>query len=121
MKKANKEESMSNQSRMEGLLQCLVQVIGRAAIPEEKVREIVGKGGKQIKAFNLCDGTLTQSQIAKKCSLDAGNFSRTIARWIESGIVFPLSEGHEIGLLRVYPLAVNARGGGKKAARRKGK
>ena len=119
--KRNKEGSMPKPSRMEDLLQCLVHVIGRAAIPEERVREIVGTGGKQIRAFNLCDGTLTQTKIAKKCRIDSGNFSRTLARWIESGIVFPLGEGREMGLLHVYPLAGKGGDSRAKTRRKKGK
>ncbi len=119
--KRNKEQFMSKPSRTEDLLRCLIHVIGRAAIPEEKVREIVGTGVRQVKAFNLCGGALTQSQIVKKCSLNQGNFSRTVTRWIKSGIVFPLGEGREIGLLHVYPLP--RKGGDTRARtrRRRGK
>lgn len=48
---------MANETgRIEELLGCLIQVIGRAALPEARVREIVGDASKQVRAFNLCDG-----------------------------------------------------------------
>jgi hypothetical protein len=43
-----------------------MHVVGRAAVPMEEVREIVGTGKRQISAFNLCDGTRTISEIAHK-------------------------------------------------------
>lgn len=40
------------------LLRCLIQVVGRVAVPQQEVREIVGpKKKSRIKAFNLCDGS----------------------------------------------------------------
>ncbi len=101
---------MSNGSeRIEDLLGCLIQVIGRAALPEARVREIVGDASKQIRAFNLCDGTRTQTEIRKAVGLDPGNFHRTAKRWIESGVAFEFRKGNESRLLHVYPIAKSAR------------
>jgi len=86
------------------LLKCLAQVIGRAALPEDKLRKILGTGEDQIRAYNLCDGSLSQRQIAGKCRLDEGNFSRTLARWIASGIVFRLGKARAETFLHIYPL-----------------
>jgi hypothetical protein len=90
--------------RIEDLLGCLIQVIGRAAVPEARVREIVGDASKQIRAFNLCDGTRTQTEIRKAVGLDSGNFHRTAKRWIESGVAFEFRKSNESRLLHVYPL-----------------
>lgn len=95
---------MTAEGRIEQLLGCLVQVIGRTAIQEDRVREIVGTASKQVRAFNLCDGTKTQTNIRKKVGLDAGNFSRTVRRWIEQGIMFEIADSGESRLLHVYPL-----------------
>jgi len=100
---------MTNSSeQIEELLGCLIQVIGRAAIPETRVREVVGSGSKQIRAFNLCDGTRTQTQIRKAVGLDSGNFSNTAKRWVESGVAFEFRNGKESRLLHIYPLAKSA-------------
>lgn len=97
---------MANGSeRIEELLGCLVQVIGRVALPEARVREIVGDASKQIRAFNLCDGTRTQTEVRKAVGLDSGNFHGTAKRWIESGVAFEFRKGNESRLLHVYPLA----------------
>lgn len=86
------------------LLRCLVHIVGRASMPNEMVREIVGKGKKQIQAFNLCDGTLNQAEISKKCKIDQGNLSRTFDRWVKNGIAFWIGEGSDSKLMHIYPI-----------------
>jgi hypothetical protein len=90
--------------RLEQLLQCLIHVVGRAAIPEERVREIVSTGEKQVEAFNLCDGTRTQKQIIEAVGLDSGNFSRAAARWVETGVAFTVGDGSDERLLHIFPI-----------------
>ena len=48
------------------LLRCLVHIVGRASMPTETVLEFVGKGKKQIDAFNLCDGRMSQAKYPKR-------------------------------------------------------
>jgi len=89
------------------LLIALISLTGRVAFPPRSLYQIVcsRRGGpKQIKAYNLCDGTRTQAQIISECKLDAGNFSHTVSRWIESGVMFRLGSGREAKLLHLYPL-----------------
>lgn len=103
----------------EMLLQAILSTVARQTFSEEKIGEIVlprNAGAKQLKAYNLCDGTMTQGEIAKKVKMDAGNFSRTVARWVDLGILFRLGEGREAKLLHVYSVSKeNApkRGAGK--------
>lgn len=70
----------------------------------ESLREIVGAGEKQTKAFNMCDGSRSQGEIIKALKLDQGNFSKTVTRWVDAGIAIRLGEGRETKLLHVYPL-----------------
>jgi len=82
-------------------------VTARQTFPADKLAEIVlvrGAGAKHLTAYNLCDGTKGQGEIAKSLKLDQGNFSKTVARWIEAGVVFRLGVGREAKLLHVYPL-----------------
>lgn len=89
------------------LLICAMQVIGRTVMTPAKVGEIVFVNGnaRQLKAYNLCDGTKTQTDVAKEAGLDTGNFSRTANRWVESGVLFKLGNSKEAKLLHLYPLA----------------
>jgi hypothetical protein len=91
------------------LLRCLLQVIGRAAIKEEDVRDVIGSG-KQLKAFNLCDGSLSQAQIARKAKIERGNFSRNVTRWVENGVLFRIGGGNDATLLHIYPIPPTAGG-----------
>jgi DNA-binding MarR family transcriptional regulator len=98
------------------LLRAILSTTARQTFPEDRIAEIVlskGANSKQLHAYNMCDGTMGQGEIATKLKLDRGNFSRTVARWIEAGIVFRLGEGRDSRLLHVYPLpeGVGKRGG----------
>src|SRR6185437_8075556 len=84
------------------LLRCLVQVIGRIAIPVDKAREIVGTGKKRVKACNWVDGTQKLSNVAKKTKINQGNLSRAAANWVENGIAFWIGDGPEARLLHLY-------------------
>ena len=95
---------MTTKASLEQLILCLIQVIGRTAMPSDNVREIVGRGSGNVKAFNMCDGSRTQSEIARKLRMDGGNFSRTVRRWIEAGVVFDIGSENESRILHIYPL-----------------
>ena len=81
----------------DALLRAVLNMTARVAFPPNILEEIVlrGSGEKQRKAYNMCDGTTTQSDIAKANKLDQGNFSRSVARWIEAGVMYRLGEGRE--------------------------
>lgn len=96
------------------LLRCLMHIFGRATMPPKKVYEFIGGGKQQIAAFNLCDGTLSQSEVAKKAGIDRGNFSRTFARWIENGIAFWIGEGNDAKPLHIYPIPPTVKNKGQK-------
>lgn len=87
------------------LLAALLATVGRATISPAQLYDLVsmnGKTTKQIIAFNLADGTRTQTEIAKKLRLDSGNFSRTVTRWVEAGVIFRLGESRDAKLLHIY-------------------
>ena len=53
----------------EGLLRAILSVCGRQAFTPEELSKIVGGGPKQNEAFNLCDGTRGQGEIANALKL----------------------------------------------------
>ncbi|SRR6266540_1739305 len=95
---------MDSTQRFEQLVQCLIHVVGRAAVSEEQVRKIVATGEKQVEAFNLCDGTLTQKEVVEKVGLDQGSVSRSMTRWVENGVAFWIGEGSDARLLHIFPI-----------------
>lgn len=86
------------------LFGCLLQVIGRAAVPAEEVRAAVGRGRNRVKAFNLFDGTNSVRTVARKTRIDGGNLSRSATSWVDSGIAFWVGQGKDSRLLHIYPI-----------------
>jgi len=92
--------------QMISYLAALTKTMGRLAFPKDHLIKIAfpKTSEKLFKAYNLADGTLTQAEICKKLKIDTGNFSKTVNKWINSGIMFKIVEKNEIKLLHLYPL-----------------
>lgn len=88
----------------ETYLRAILATVARQTFSPERILEIINAGEKQRRAFNLCDGSRTQAEIAKELGLDSGNFSKTLNRWIDEGIVIRVKEQRETRPLHVYPL-----------------
>jgi hypothetical protein len=89
----------------DAILKGILATVGRTAFPPDKLYKIVAptKGSaKQVLAYNLCDGETPQAEIGKRAKLDRGNLSKTIAKWVEAGVVVRVgADGHP---LHLYPL-----------------
>jgi hypothetical protein len=86
------------------LLRVLIRVTGRVAVSPDELRELVTGGkaeSKTTRAYNLCDGKRSQSEIATQVGMDRGNFSKALARWERLGIAFRVGECP----LHLYPLS----------------
>lgn len=90
----------------ETFLRAILATVARQTFSPSKIIEIMGPnaGEKQRRAFNLCDGSKSQAEIIKELGLDSGNFSKTLSRWVDEGIVIRVGEGREAKPLHVYPL-----------------
>lgn len=84
-------------------LKAMMSLLARQTFPPSQLSELVGKD-KQLEAYNLCDGSRTQTEIAKSLGLDSGNFSKTVSRWVDLGILVKTSEGAETRLVHLYPI-----------------
>lgn len=99
----------------DALLKGILATVARSAFPPEDLYKIVAPTtgrDKQVLAYNLCDGETPQNAIGKKAKLDSGNLSRSIARWIEAGVVIRV--GAQLPL-HLYPLTKPPVKSGKKA------
>lgn len=95
-------------SETRSLLRALFAINSRIAFKEFEVRAIVAPTKsqiKQIRAFNACNGSSTQGEIARRLKLDHGNFSRTVKRWTDLGIVHRIHVDGEDRLLHVFPIS----------------
>jgi hypothetical protein len=90
----------------ESLLKAILATVARSAFSPVELAKIVAPvagGKKQIAAYNLCDGKTPQAEIGKKAQLDKGSLSRSLARWIEAGVVVRV--GASDHPLHGYPLS----------------
>ena len=98
-------------------LRAILATVARQTFPPSALHDLISKGGageKQLRAYNLCDGTRTQAEIVKEVGLDAGNFSRSLTRWVDAGIVIRVGETRDVRPVHVYPLpATFLKKGGK--------
>jgi hypothetical protein len=89
----------------DALLRGILAAVGRAAFPPETLQKIIAPtagSGKQVLAYNLCDGQTPQTEIGKKAKVDTANLSKSIAKWIEAGVVIRV--GADEHPLHLYPL-----------------
>jgi DNA-binding MarR family transcriptional regulator len=96
-----------NDEEQTDLLRAILHTTARGTVPEDKLRKAVlgVKGGpRQVAAYNLCDGTRLQSEIAEEAGLDQGSLSRSVSRWVELGVLFRIGSGSGARLLHLYPL-----------------
>lgn len=99
----------------ETYLRAILATVARQTFPPDALSRLVAPtkaGEKQLAAYNLCDGSRLQGEIAKELSLDAGAFSRTVSRWVDLGILVRVGEKRETRLVHLYPLPTS---GGKKS------
>jgi DNA-binding MarR family transcriptional regulator len=95
----------------EAYLRAILATVARQTYSPAELASIVAVGAskeKQWKAYNLCTGDLRQSEIANKAGLDGGNFSRTLARWVDAGVVVRVQEGGEPRPVHLYPIPESA-------------
>ena len=87
-------------------LRAMMSLIARQTFSPEELRKLVSSRGttKLLKAFNMCDGTKTQSEIAAELKIDAGQFSRSIKQWVDEGIVIKTGENRSTRIVHVYPI-----------------
>src|SRR5438874_10422326 len=88
------------------LLKAILATVARTTFPPDVLFKIVAPtagSDKQLLAYNLCNGETSQAEIGKKATLDQGSLSRSIAKWIEAGVMVRV--GSEQLPLHVYPLS----------------
>ncbi len=73
-------------------LPVVIALLGRIAFPETSLREVIGGKGKAapkyISAYNKCDGTRRQTEIARESNLDPADMSKALKRWEAAGALF---------------------------------
>jgi len=90
----------------------IISLLGRMIFPEEKLIEIIQKNSKKpkeiLKAYNLCDGKLSQSEIAKRSGVAGTSLGQAILKWKKNGIILvedSQKKGEEIKPMRLYEVS----------------
>jgi hypothetical protein len=93
-------------SSQEAYLRAILATVARQSFPPDEILKIMGPqaGEKHRRAYNMCDGTKTQTEIVKKLGIDNSNFSKTLARWVDAGICIRIGDGRDALPMHVYPL-----------------
>lgn len=98
----------TNGQNLEDIMLMQARLLGRIAFPPNVLAAIVAPGSrkndKTTKAYNLCDGTRTQAQVTKETGVDSGNLSRSVNKWIASGVLFRIGGGKDAKLMHLYPI-----------------
>lgn len=98
-------------SNADAYLRAILGVLARTAFPPDDLASQIGIGStksKQLEAYNLCDGSLTQGEVAKLTGLDAGNFSRTVSRWAEDGLIVRTEFNGQMRPVHLYPIPASS-------------
>lgn len=87
-------------------LKAMMSLVARQTFTPERLAEIVSPVAnlRAYEAFNLCDGTRTQTEIATSLKIDSGNFSRTVKKWSDEGVIIKINDDNKEKLVHVYPI-----------------
>ncbi|MFD9899868.1 MarR family transcriptional regulator [Mesorhizobium sp. NPDC059025] len=87
-------------------LKAMMSLIARQTFTPERLAEIVSPAAnsRAYEAFNLCDGTRTQTEISNALKIDSGNFSRTVNKWVDEGVLIRISDDNKDKLVHVYQI-----------------
>jgi len=117
-KKANAETESENSvaDSLQPLFEAMLTLLGRLVYPPEKIREIVTKSKRKkdpkdyVKAYNLCDGEHTLSQIAEAIDVAKGTLSPILSEWKELGIIYETTKKGGQFYKRLYRLGPKSAG-----------
>jgi len=92
------------------LLETMTSLLGRLVFPEEKLRGIVTwkkrKPEAYVKAFNLCDGEYTVTQIADEIGVKQPTLSPILTEWKELDIIYEVTKSGGKFYKRLYRLGM---------------
>lgn len=83
----------------------IISLLGRMAFRQDELKKLVIKGSKKpaaiIKAYNMCNGTRTITEIANHVGITPSAMTQAVDRWEKNGIIFKAKKGNEVLPLKV--------------------
>jgi len=89
------------------LLRGILSTVARQTFSPESLLAIVvpnSAAKANAVAFNLCDGSRTQSEVAVEAGLDRANFSKRLQKWVDAGVIIRVPNGKSLVPLHIYPI-----------------
>lgn len=89
-------------------LKMIMQLIARQTFSAKEVAEHVcptKKSAKSLKAYNLCDGSKSQTEIGTLSGIDRANCRKMIKRWELEGLILRVPHGQELHPLHIFPIS----------------
>jgi DNA-binding MarR family transcriptional regulator len=87
----------------------MISLLARIAFPKDELKTVVQKGSKKpeqvLRAYNLCDGKTSISEIAKLAKLAQPSLSIAVDKWEAQGIILKIPSKNEVFPLRLFEIA----------------
>ena len=88
--------------------EALISLIGRMVFPEDQLKKIIMKKKRNpedyVRAYNLCDGNHTLSDVATSIKVTPGTLSPILAFWKSIGILYEVERNGKRFYKNLYPL-----------------
>ena len=86
----------------------IISLLGRIAFKNDELKSMVTKGSKKpehmMRAYNLCDGATSVTEIARKVGVAQPSLTIAVDKWERLGIVFKKKKGLEVLPLRLFEI-----------------
>jgi DNA-binding MarR family transcriptional regulator len=86
----------------------IISLLGRIAFKNDELKNMVTKGSKKpekmMRAYNLCDGTTSVTEIARRAGVAQPSLTIAVDKWERSGIIFKKKKGQEVLPLRLFEI-----------------
>jgi hypothetical protein len=88
--------------------EALIALIGRLVFPENELKNIIMRKKRRpedyVRAYNLCDGKHSLTEIAASIKVSIGTLSPILAYWKSIGILYEIEENRKKNYKNLYPL-----------------
>ena len=86
----------------------IISLLGRIAFKNDELKSLVTKGSKKpeqmMRAYNLCDGATSVTEIAKEADIVQSSLTEAVDKWERIGIILKKKKGREVMPLRLFEI-----------------
>lgn len=86
----------------------IISLLGRIAFKNDQLKGMVIKASKKprqiVRAYNLCDGATTITEIARKAGVAQPSLTQAIDKWEKLGVIFRKKRSKVVLPLRLFEI-----------------